>query len=46
MTNQPNVDVKNEIGQEGINEDYVTSEGSFKDNEFQFNEEYKESEID
>lgn len=40
--NSHNVNVNYELGQEGIDEDYVASEGSFEDNEFQLSEEYEE----
>ncbi|KAI5429117.1 hypothetical protein KIW84_033928 [Lathyrus oleraceus] len=53
VTTDPNVvveefttDVNNETGQEDINDDYVVSEGSFEDNEFQFSEDFEESEMD
>ena len=46
MTNNPNVDVNNENGKEGIDDDYVAIKGSFEDNEFQFSEESEESEMD
>ncbi|KAI5420325.1 hypothetical protein KIW84_044202 [Lathyrus oleraceus] len=46
VTEEFTTDVNNEYGQEGIDEDYVASEGSFKDNKFQFSEESEESEMD
>ncbi|KAI5445868.1 hypothetical protein KIW84_013915 [Lathyrus oleraceus] len=46
VTNDTNVDVNNETGQEGIDEDYVASEGNFEDSEFQFCEEYEKGEMD
>lgn len=46
VSNDPNVDVNNEIGQEGLDKDQFVSEGNFKDNEFQFIEEFDESEMD
>ncbi|KAI5446918.1 hypothetical protein KIW84_014676 [Lathyrus oleraceus] len=44
VTTDPNVIVRE--GTTDIDEDYVASEGSFEDNEFQFSEEYEESEMD